>query len=320
MKINKIKRFLKKYNNFFISVHTSPEPDALGSELAFAYILKSLGKSYQIINTDKPLPAYSFLPKINMIRHRPLHNKIGAAVILDCATLSRIGQVKNFLDKSTPILNIDHHISNSYFGDINIVDTQASSTSEIIYSLFKELKIKINKTVALLLYSGIAADTGFFRYSNTTSYAHKIAADLLKYKLDTSGIFQNIYGNITLGELAFINRALLGIKTDKKKKIAWLTITKDSLVKNNVKLDIVDYIFNYIRYIKDIQAVALFKENLRERSVRVNLRSNGKVDVNKIAQKFKGGGHRTASGITFRNTSLKKAESLVIGFIQKQIS
>jgi len=319
MRIKNIKNFLNQFDNFFISTHTSPEPDALGSELALAYLLKKLGKSFQIVNSDKPSPNFCFLPDIDIIRSRPANRKIEAAIILDCANLSRIGQARNFLSASTPILNIDHHISNSYFGDINIVEPMASSTSEIIFNLLKKMKIRINKQIATLLYSGIATDTGFFRYSNTNSKVHNIVAELLKFKLDVPLIYQNIYGNMTLEELAFINRILLKLRTTKKNRIAWLSITKKSLKSNKVNIDIADHIFNYTRYLKDVQVVVLFKENPRDRAIRVNLRSNGKVDVNKIAQKFNGGGHPNASGITFKNMSLKKVEELVINFIHNQI-
>ncbi|MBL7197848.1 MAG: bifunctional oligoribonuclease/PAP phosphatase NrnA [Candidatus Omnitrophica bacterium] len=317
---DKIKYFLKKHKNFLISAHTSPEGDSLGAQLAFARVIRTIDKNCDIVNGDKSSREYAFLPGIANIRTRPRIKKYDAAIILDCSDISRIGSVANFIDKNIPILNVDHHISNERFGDINLVNTDTSSTCEILYLLFKELNLRVDKFMAVCLYTGIVTDTGSFRYTNTSAMTHLVVSELLKWKIDVSGIFRNIYQNLNSSDLKLINSVLSNIKKDSTGKIAWVKIKQSLLKKYKPKIDLTDNILSFVRSIREVEACILFRERSgEEKNIRVNLRSRGKIDVNRIAQHFGGGGHRTASGITLRNTSLKKAETLIIDFIKNRI-
>ncbi|MFH1622096.1 MAG: bifunctional oligoribonuclease/PAP phosphatase NrnA [Candidatus Omnitrophota bacterium] len=321
MKINKITKvliidFLKNHNNFLISAHASPEGDSLGAQLAFARVIKKLGKNCDIINSDKHSREYNFLPGVENIRSKPRIEKYDAVILLDCSDISRIGSVVNFIDKNLPILNIDHHISNQRFGYINLIDAKASSVCEVLFLLFKELNLKIDKSIAINLYTGILTDTGSFRYTNTSSVTHYVVSQLLKYGIDVPGVFKNIYQNLDVSDLKFINSALANIKKDISGKIAWVKITHKLIRKYRPKIDLTDNILSFLRSLREAEACILFRERSgKERNIRINLRSRGKIDANKIAQHFGGGGHKTASGITLRNTSLKKAEKLLIDFI-----
>ncbi|MFC1708533.1 bifunctional oligoribonuclease/PAP phosphatase NrnA [Candidatus Omnitrophota bacterium] len=325
MKINKktkdrIRKFLRKHNNFLISAHTSPEGDSLGAQLAFAGVIKSMGKRCDIVNSDRPSREYSFLPGIGSVRSRPRVKKYDAAVILDCSDLSRIGSVVNFLDKDAPILNIDHHISNDNFGDINFVDARASSACEVLYLLFRELNLKINRNVATCLYTGILTDTGSFRYTNTGTMTHFVVSELLKWNVDVVGIYRSIYQNLNLLDLKYLNCALSRIKQDPSGKVAWIKLTQKLIKKYRPKVDLSDNILNSLRSINEVEVCVLFRERSgQDKNIRINLRSRSKFDVNKVAQRFGGGGHKTASGVTLRNTSLKKAESMVIGYIKSRL-
>ena len=319
-KITKIRQFLKKHKNFLISAHIGPEGDSLGAQLAFARVIRGMGKNCDIVNSDHYSKEYAFLPGINKIITRARIKKYDAAVILDCTDITRIGNVVNLLDKNIPVLNIDHHVSNTYFGDINLVNASASSVCEVLYSLFKELNIRLDKIISLCLYAGIVTDTGLFRYTNTSAYTHLVVSHLLKWKIDASQVFRNIYQNLNLSELKLVNRVLFNIKEDATGKIAWVGVRKDMLKKYRPQIDLTDNILNFIRYIKGIEVCVLFRDRVgKEKNIRVNLRSRGRVDVNKIAQQFGGGGHRTASGATMRNISLKQAEIKVIDLIKKKI-
>jgi len=321
MEILKIKKFLKNHKRFFICAHTSPEGDSLGSQLAFAFAFKSMGKNFDIVNSDRYPQEYAFLPGIDMIKTRPRYNKYDAAIILDCSDISRIGSAASFLKKGIPILNIDHHISNNYFGDINVVDGKISSACEILYNLFRKLKIKITKDMAICLYAGILTDTGSFRYLNTKASTHMAAYSLLKCGIDAVQIFRNIYESMSFSDLKLINNVLLNVKKDSSGRIAWVKIKENLLKKYRPRMDLSDNILNFIRSIKGVEVSVIFREiNKQGRNVRVNLRSKGRVDVNKIAQHFGGGGHKTSSGITLRNMNIDRAEKKVIGFIKKKLS
>jgi phosphoesterase RecJ-like protein len=317
---NKIKDFLRKHKNFIISAHTSPEGDSLGAQLAFAKSIRLMGKKCDIVNADRSSREYEFLPGIESIKTRPRMKKYDAAIILDCSDISRIGSAVNFISESTPILNIDHHVSNEYFGDINLVDKDASSVCEILYLLFKQLNSKIDKDIAVCLYTGIVTDTGSFRYTNTRALTHFVTCELLKWKIDVVGIYRSIYQNLELSDLKFLNRALANIRQDVTGRIAWVRITRKLIKKYRPKIDLTDNILNFLRSLKDVEVCVLLRERSGEgKNVRINLRSQGKVDVNKIAQHFGGGGHKTASGVTLRDTCLNKAESLLINYIKHRL-
>lgn len=319
--ISQIKEFLKNHNNFLISVHTSPEGDCLGAQLAFAKVLRNMGKKYYLVNSDNYPKEYSFLPEINKITTTVKVNNFDAAVILDCSDISRIGNVINLLRKDMPILNIDHHISNAYFGDINLVDAKHSSACEALYFLFKQLNIKIDYDIALCLYTGIVTDTGSFRYTNTGALTHLAVSELMKWHIDAPDVFRNIYENLGFKDLKLINTALLNIERNKDGNIAWVKIGLGLFKKYKSDFDITDNILSSIRAINGVELYILFREMPGEkRSIRINLRSIKNIDVNKIAQHFGGGGHKNASAATLRDISLKEAESKVINFSQKQIN
>ncbi len=325
MKITKktklqIKNFLRKHNRFLISAHTSPEGDSLGAQLALARVIRSMGKKCDILNTDKPSREYEFMPGIANIKSRPGIKSYDAAIILDCSDISRVGNVRRFIDKNIPILNIDHHISNEFFGDINFVDVDASSACEVIYLLFKELNLEIDKPSALCLYTGIVTDTGSFRYKNTSAITHYVVSELLKLDIDAADVYRHIYQNLEISDLKLLDSVLSSIKQDPTGKFAWSQLTQEVTKKYKPKIDLTDNILSFLRSLRSVEVCALFRERSgKERNIRVNLRSKGKIDVNKIAQHFGGGGHKTASGLTIRNTNLKKAQRQVVEFIKTKL-
>jgi len=312
---------IRKHNRFLISVHTSPEGDALGSELAFYLLLKKLDKQAVMVNED-PLPQEcSFLPvKENIRPYSPSLQEIDfdCAVILDCTDLGRTGEVSKLVD-NLPVINIDHHISNTKFGSVNWVDAQSSSASEMVFRLYKEMRVPLDAQAALLLYVGIMTDTGSFRYSNTSVFTHKAAGELLRFGLDVPLAYRNIYENIPFTDIQLLIKTLLHIHRTAAGRIAWVELPAKMLRHKKLSFDLTDHILSFVRAIKDIQAVALFKENLGVRNeIRVNLRSNGLIDVNKIAQAFGGGGHKTASGCTVRG-KLADVRNKVIAQIRQNL-
>jgi phosphoesterase RecJ-like protein len=293
---------IRKHKNFLITVHTSPEGDALGAELAFARLLKKLGKTAVMVNED-PLPQeYNFLPgREDILPYRGLKQKIffDCMAILDCSDPRRAGEVCKLNNENKPVLNIDHHISNTLFADVNYVSPEASSASELIFRLYKELRVPLDRESALLLYVGIMTDTGSFRYSNTSALVHEICAELLRFKVDVRAVYREIYENIAFSDAQFFAGALSGIRLAACGRVAWVEVTAKALKEKKITFDLSDHILSFIRAIRGVEVAALFRENLGKKGeIRFNLRSNGKVDANKIAQAFGGGGHKSAAGCT----------------------
>lgn len=322
MSLKKAAECIRKNNNFLVTTHNNMEGDALGSELAFYRLLKRLKKNATLVNEDDIPASYSFLPdidKIKKVRHNLGHIKFDCFAVLDCSNLDRCGSVAQVDLKGKTILNIDHHISNDKFADINWIDAGASSASELVYRLYKYLHIPIDKDTATLLYVGILTDTGSFRYSNTSAETHKAIADLLRFKLNVTQIYRNIYENVPFSDIKLFIRILPTLKRDSTGKIVWFEIRQGLLKNANLSFDLGEHVLGVGRSIGDAEVVLLFKENLRTKNeVRVNLRSRGKIDVNKIAAFFGGGGHPTASGCTVKGT-IPQVRRRVLARIKKFI-
>lgn len=308
--IKKIITAIREHKKFLITAHMNLEGDALGAELAIYLLLKKLGKKAIICNHD-PTPAiYSFLPYNRVIKREVSHELFDVALVLDCSDSSRTGRVKDFLAKADSIINIDHHISNTFFGDINWVDAQSGSTCQMIYQLCAKFKI-MDKNIALCLYSGIFTDTGNFTYSNVDSKTHAIASQLMKYNLHPHKIYETIHSLCSPLDLNFIGTIISHLHFDKNKKICWASISHWP----NKNYDLTEVIFSIMRLLKDPDVFVLFKKVDRN-CTRVNLRSRSRFDVNRIAKFFGGGGHQRASGTTME-CSLPVAERKVISFIKR---
>jgi phosphoesterase RecJ-like protein len=302
MSLKNAAKFVKRQNNFLITVHTNPEGDALGAQIAFYLLLKKLGKSAIMVNEEEIPYGYTFLPEADNVKRfgkRVLRLKFDCMAVLDCSDLARTGEVARLNAAGKPVLSIDHHISNDKFGDVSWVEPYASSTCEMIYKLYKKLGVAIDKTAALSLYVGISTDTGSFRYSNTTSETHKIASELLKHKIDVSSVYRNIYENVPYQDMKLLSEILPGMRREAVGRIVWFAIRQKMLRRRKLCFDLSEHVLSFGRAIKDAEVVVLFKENLGVKDeIRVNFRSQGKVDVNKVASCFGGGGHRSASGAT----------------------
>jgi len=306
---------IKKYKSFLITTHVSPEGDALGSELGFYYLARKLDKRAIIVNAD-PVPyGLDFLPGKVVIHypHQELRlSGIDCFVVLDCADLKRTGKVYKLNTGNKPVLNIDHHVSNRLFGDVQWVDPTASSCSEMIYKIYKQLRLPIGREAALGLYTGIMTDTGSFRYSNTSSFTHQAVAELMQSGLDVAQVYRHAYGNIPLEDIRSLLKILPNIKFSAQGKIVWFEITQEILGRRTPDIDLGDFVLSFGRAIKGVEVVALFKQMPGDKKeIRVNLRSQGKVDVNKIASFFGGGGHRTAAGCTLSGDRLKVSERVL---------
>ncbi|MDD5155160.1 MAG: bifunctional oligoribonuclease/PAP phosphatase NrnA [Candidatus Omnitrophica bacterium] len=322
MGLKKATACIRRNKRFLITAHTNLEGDALGSELGFYHLVRSMGKEAVIINEDSLPYGYEFMPQASVIKKfnkRLWGMKFDCFVILDCSDLKRCGDVARLASGAKTTLNIDHHISNEKFADINWVDPKASSCSELIYRLYKALDVPFDRDTATALYTGILADTGSFRYTNTTWVTHKIASELLKYGPDVSAIYRNVFENSLFSDLKLLAGILPTIKRDASGRIAWFEIENRMLKHRQLHLDLSERLLSFARSIKDIKVAVIFKENLKAKGeIRINFRSQGEVDVNRIASFFGGGGHKTASGATVKG-KLKTVARKVLARIKEEL-
>ncbi len=319
--MQKVIAAIKRYKRFLITAHVNLEGDSLGSQLAMKELLEALGKEAFIVDNDKVPEHYKFLPGA-----RDVSNNIDkrldfdAALVLDCPTLKRIGRVRDIISKNTPVINIDHHISNERFGYVNWVDANASSAGEMVYRLFKETGVHLTKEIALCLYIAILTDTGSFNYDNTSSVTHEIAGELLGYGLDPASVSENVYERRSVADIKFLGLVLATLKVNSTGEVAYLEITRSILRQTGVDVSKSEGFVNYARSIDKVKVAILFREDMKNKKrINVSFRSKGDVDVNKLASHFGGGGHVRASGCVMEG-SLAAVEKKVLKKAEEDLS
>ncbi|MDI6604865.1 MAG: bifunctional oligoribonuclease/PAP phosphatase NrnA [Thermoanaerobacteraceae bacterium] len=316
MILNEIIENILSSSNIILVTHISPDGDAIGCTTAMYKALKLLKKDVKIFIDDDIPDVYKFLPNSDKIE-RPYDKNADIIIVIDCADKDRIGNAQEFLKKDIISVNIDHHISNTLYADINYVDTNAASSAEIVYQIIKLLGINFDSDISTCLYTAIVTDTGGFMYNSTTAFTHEVAADLINNGAPVSDISDKIFHNITYNKIKLIGRALNSLELYENGKITCLEITKKDLDETNSKISDIENIVNYGRDINGVEVAILLVE--KDDEIKVSLRSKEKVDVNKIAQIFGGGGHIRASGCSLKNT-IKEAKIQILNKIKDIIN
>ena len=310
---------IKKAQHLLLASHCNPDGDAISSLLAMGLALDNLDKKVTLYNAS-PIPAvYRFLPAVErIVRHTKKAATYDAALILDCGHLSRVGEAYTKVSQIPVIINIDHHITNTGFGNIQLIDPDACSTAEIVHRLIRALKVPINKAIALAIYTGILTDTGSFRFSNTNQAAFAISQEMVQYGAKPYSVAQHVFGTYSLGRIKLLNLALDSIEISDNGKLSIMTLTNAMFEETGTQPEDVDGMINYARRIEDVKVAALIQEQKngstnsgKLRNFHVSLRSDGTVDVAAIAGAFGGGGHSSAAGFQVE-TSMAKLKSDII--------
>ncbi|AOY78422.1 hypothetical protein BJL90_16310 [Clostridium formicaceticum] len=294
---------LDTHSKVAILSHVSPDGDSLGSLIALGLAMKKLCQGVYIFRNDLFPEKYKFLPGYQQVEayREDCQQDFDFCFVLDCGDEKRLGYSEVILKRSKKIINIDHHISNTAFGDINLLDTEASSTCEIVYNLLKDFGLALDVDIATCLYTGIATDTGNFVYDNTTAYTHQVAAELMGFHIDLHKISYHLYQNKPLNSVRFLAHVLNHMEIGFDGKVAIIAIPEELLKKFNVLSSDVDGVINYARDIQGIEIAILLKESAGG-EVKVGFRAKKDIDVSLLAGKFGGGGHKKASGATIEGT------------------
>ena len=310
---------LQKSDRVLIASHTQPDGDAIGSMLSLGVALKSLGKQVTLYN-ESPIPAiFRFLPSVNLIVDQA--GDIGnydLAVILDCGDIQRIGSIWEDIQKIPVVINIDHHITNTEFGTLALVDSKACSTAEIIYNLIVSLGVPIDKTMANAIYTAILTDTGSFLFQNTNSAAFSISSEMVAKGADPYMVAQYVYATYSLGRLKLLNMVLDTIDISKNGKLSTMYLSQKMLSETGTQLEDIYGLVNYAKHIEAVQVAALIRETHTgsngKGTYHVSLRSSGVIDVSRIASRLGGGGHHNAAGFKVENVSLSELKESISRF------
>jgi len=195
---------------------------------------------------------------------------------------------------------------------------EAAATAEVVYRIFKGLKMPLSRREAADLYVGLSTDTGSFKYSNTTVDSHRIAADLIATGINIEHINDQVYGTASLNKMKLYQRLFGRIQTARQGSIAWVSLTLRDLKESGTTYEDTEGFIDFLRYLKEVKIAFFMSEWGSRRQVKVSFRAKGNYDVNQIAVHFGGGGHRKASGCILRET-LPEAEKRILSFLRKKL-
>lgn len=311
----KVIAILKKYNRFTIGCHLHPDGDAIGSLLALGLSLEMSGKIVEMILPEGEPVTFDFLPGVEKTK-RISNLEPEVVISLDCAEKSRL-QLPSEVFTSEPLLvNIDHHISNLGFGDVNLVLSDAAATGQIVYELLNLGGFPIDSRIAMSVYTAISTDTGFFRYSNTTGKVLSLASELVnKFNISPSEIAEWVYEEKSFNSVRLLGEVLSTLKISDDNNFSWMVLDQQMLKKYPIEIDEME---NYVNYANSVQGVkvGLFFKEIKPGEVKISWRSKATIDVSRLAAHFGGGGHARAAGCSISGL-LSEVVKEVLSFVQQ---
>ncbi len=306
--LSQVVELIEKKQKFGITTHIKPDGDGVGSSLGLCWLLRSLGKSAEVlVHGDIPV-AYRSLPGAEEIRDvASVDEKYDAVFVIECSDLERPG-IKGLENEFT--VNIDHHATSEHFGTINWIDSTASAVGEMIYNLCKAIGGKITREIAECVYMALVTDTGSFHFSNTTDRTLKVASELVKAGVKPAKVSEAVYNNYPWSRIELMRQVLDTVKRDESGQVASLRQTlKMREVAGAVDGDNNGFV-NIPLTARDIVAVVYMRE-VGPDEYRVSLRSKGDINVARVAEKYGGGGHRNAAGLRIEGNWDDKEKELV---------
>ncbi len=306
LQLRATRAFIEAADDFLLTTHVNSDADGLGACMAWAHLLRGLGKRADIGLPEPPAGQCSFLTGWDGVHHFADLDltRYRCAIVADCPSLDRIGPVLPSLSPDIRLLNIDHHRGNECFGAVNIVE-KISSTCELLYHLAIGLGYEVDAVAADQLYAGILFDTGGFRFSLTTATTFEVAADLVRRGARLDTIAEGVFGNKSLGSVKQRGQAIKSLVLRLGGRVAVLHLDREAMSAGEP-----DEVVNYGLMIRGVEVALLLKERAPG-CYRISLRSRDKVDVSQVAGTFGGGGHARAAGLELTGATQDIVESIL---------
>lgn len=300
--------------------HATPDADTIGGAVAIALLARRLKKETEIVSADPVPPLFGFLAGIDQVRSAP-GLEPDLAVICDAATLERVGRIaSDHADwfARAAILNVDHHISNEGFGDINLVDPRAAATCEVLVRLVTELDVPLDPQLATALLTGIVRDSQGFADGSTSSATLRAAADLVDAGASIADIHRAVLTELPYATMALWGKMLAGMGAVENRRIVYATLTNEMLQVTGTQQHDADGLAEFLARTKEAEVTLLLRE-IDPSTTRVSIRTANGVDATTIAAPFGGGGHRSRAGCTVAEP-LQEALPKVLAAAQASVS
>ena len=317
--LTQIAEVIRRHQRFVVMSHVRPDGDALGCTLAMGHCLRQLGKDVTMWNEEGCLEKFSYLPGHELVQTPPAEaQSFEVAIMLDTAVKDRVGKCLPAVKHADVWVNIDHHVSNPRYGDLNYIDDLSPATGQILFELFRQGDLPLTYEMADCLFVAISTDTGSFQYPSTTARTYEIGAELVRMGAKVGELSQKLYESYPRRRLELLKSLLNALRFASDNRVACFALTQATAQSLGVKPEDNEGLIDYIRAVEGV-IVAAFFEELDDQRVRVSLRSkDARADVCKIAQQFGGGGHTLAAGIRMRGP-LEEAQQRVLQAIDESL-
>ncbi len=307
--MEKVIELIKNAKSAVILPHISADGDAIGSCQAMKRVLYKMGIDAVIYAEERVESRLEFVAGGVRIYNGETVS-FDTCIVLDCGDAERLGTRKSILDRGKTVINIDHHRTNTGFGNASYIVPDASATGEVLYDLFKAMDIEFDRDIAGYLYTAICSDTGGFAYSNVSAHTFGIASELVGYDISHWEISRLLFDCVDMDTELLKAELTKNIKSYYDGKVRTVAISHEFADKFSLKPNEVDGLVDLPRRIRGTEIAIAVKE--LDGKIRISLRSNGHADVSKIALQFGGGGHIKASGCSIEGVSLDEAEKMVV--------
>lgn len=316
--IHQILTALQRSQSFCVVSHVRPDGDCIGSQLALALALRNRGHQVVCWNEDLVPEKLAFLDTHQLLHPPTPGHSFDCVIAADCASLNRLGRAADCIGQRKILVNIDHHQGNTLFGDLNWVSHRSPSTGELIFRLIQSAGWPVTPDIADCLYTAISTDTGSFQYATTQPATYQIAAELVRHGANLARICDEVYQSSPLRRIRLLQHLYSRFRLSPDQRIAYLWLRKTDYSRTGAQPDDSEGLIDHIRAIEPVVVACLFEE-LEPNLTRISLRSKSdQVDVNQIAARFGGGGHRAAAGARIQG-SPTTVQRRVLNAVQNSI-
>lgn len=316
--IDRILDGIRDHQTFCIVGHIRPDGDCVGSQLGLALALRNEGKTVRVWNQDRLPDKLAFLDPERLFQTPAREQSFDCVIATDAASLERLGSAADCISQRKLLVNIDHHASNTRFGDINWVSAREPSTGELIYRLLSAARWPITKPIADCLFTAVSTDTGSFQYPTTTPGTYHVAGKLVARGANLEKICDEVYQSHPLSRVKLLKHLYAQFKLTDKDRIAYCWLRKKDFARADAETDEAEGLIDHIRDIAPVVIACIFEE-LEPGLTRISLRSkHGDLNVSEVAAQFGGGGHPAAAGARIPGTPLS-TQRRVIASLKKAL-
>lgn len=313
--LEKIREIISAHENIVLCGHTNPDGDAIGASLSLASSLEKMGKNVKVL-LEPYGKKYDVIPNSRLIAEKDTIKEAELFIALDCGDMGRLQGVADIFHSAKCTVNIDHHASNSFFGEYNYVEENASSTSEVVFKLLQG-HFPMDGEIAAGLYAGLIYDTGGFRHTSTTPFTMQVAGELMSYGIAYTKIYNALFDSRTFSEMKIMGKAFHKAERYFDGKVIFTSITMEDIEECKGTNKELDAIINYLKGVDEVK-IACFLYEKNQMDVKASFRGNDGYDVCALAQKFGGGGHVKAAGCTIE-APIEQAKEMVFAEIEKML-